>query len=184
MHIGNPTDVKHVAHIGWDGNKDAPPTWMTGFKGESGSGSPNGTNSSLQSIPEAEGIHKSESEQKSRTASSSGGNGGLSRRSSLAAGEPGNKHNNRQTRRASRNGNKEIQQDGESKPSTLQSTSKELGDNDAPKKVRRKKAKESDGMKSKSKAVDEAESSSSQPDQSQISSSETAAGLSPVEEER
>ncbi|XP_047326102.1 CRIB domain-containing protein RIC10-like [Impatiens glandulifera] len=29
IQIGNPTDVKHVAHIGWDGaSVDQPPTWM------------------------------------------------------------------------------------------------------------------------------------------------------------
>ncbi|KDP20785.1 hypothetical protein JCGZ_21256 [Jatropha curcas] len=32
MEIGYPTDVKHVAHIGWDGNSGAAPSWMTEFK--------------------------------------------------------------------------------------------------------------------------------------------------------
>lgn len=34
MQIGLPTDVKHVAHIGWDGNGLAVdnPSWMEGFK--------------------------------------------------------------------------------------------------------------------------------------------------------
>ncbi|KAI4324606.1 hypothetical protein MLD38_030077 [Melastoma candidum] len=30
--IGNPTDVKHVAHIGWEGPSVASPSWMTEFK--------------------------------------------------------------------------------------------------------------------------------------------------------
>ncbi|ESQ54392.1 hypothetical protein EUTSA_v10027027mg [Eutrema salsugineum] len=34
MQIGNPTDVKHVAHIGWDGPSDnaTAPSWMNEFK--------------------------------------------------------------------------------------------------------------------------------------------------------
>ncbi|KAL9673966.1 hypothetical protein QQ045_030230 [Rhodiola kirilowii] len=36
MQIGYPTDVKHVAHIGWDGpddnNNNKGPTWMNDFK--------------------------------------------------------------------------------------------------------------------------------------------------------
>ncbi|KAL6282106.1 hypothetical protein ACE6H2_013035 [Prunus campanulata] len=32
MEIGYPTDVKHVAHIGWDGQSDSAPTWMNEFK--------------------------------------------------------------------------------------------------------------------------------------------------------
>ncbi|XP_038906613.1 CRIB domain-containing protein RIC7-like [Benincasa hispida] len=32
MQIGHPTDVKHVAHIGWDGPSVNPPSWMNEFK--------------------------------------------------------------------------------------------------------------------------------------------------------
>lgn len=32
MEIGLPTDVKHVAHIGWDGPSGSAPTWMNEFK--------------------------------------------------------------------------------------------------------------------------------------------------------
>ncbi|XP_074270298.1 CRIB domain-containing protein RIC10-like [Silene latifolia] len=35
MDIGRPTDVKHVAHIGWDGPDSTAPTWMNEFKGGS-----------------------------------------------------------------------------------------------------------------------------------------------------
>ncbi|KAE8681180.1 Detected protein of confused Function [Hibiscus syriacus] len=31
MQIGNPTDVKHVAHIGMDGPAASKPSWMNGF---------------------------------------------------------------------------------------------------------------------------------------------------------
>ncbi|KAK6917334.1 CRIB domain [Dillenia turbinata] len=32
MEIGYPTDVKHVAHIGWDGHSGSAPSWMKEFK--------------------------------------------------------------------------------------------------------------------------------------------------------
>ncbi|KAJ8761893.1 hypothetical protein K2173_005604 [Erythroxylum novogranatense] len=32
MEIGYPTDVKHVAHIGWDGASGSEPSWMGEFK--------------------------------------------------------------------------------------------------------------------------------------------------------
>ncbi|KAK4759727.1 hypothetical protein SAY87_022858 [Trapa incisa] len=32
MEIGYPTDVKHVAHIGWDGASGNAPRWMNEFK--------------------------------------------------------------------------------------------------------------------------------------------------------
>ena len=31
MEIGFPTDVKHVAHIGWDGPSDNAPSWVRGL---------------------------------------------------------------------------------------------------------------------------------------------------------
>ncbi|XP_077229847.1 uncharacterized protein LOC143862664 [Tasmannia lanceolata] len=36
MQIGYPTDVKHVAHIGWDGPSVNPPSWMNEFKTTTG----------------------------------------------------------------------------------------------------------------------------------------------------
>ncbi|KEH43912.1 CRIB domain-containing protein RIC1 isoform X2 [Medicago truncatula] len=32
MEIGYPTDVKHVAHVGWDGPSGNGPSWMDDFK--------------------------------------------------------------------------------------------------------------------------------------------------------
>ncbi|MCD7454716.1 hypothetical protein HAX54_025779 [Datura stramonium] len=32
LEIGCPTDVKHVAHIGWDGPSGSAPSWMNQFK--------------------------------------------------------------------------------------------------------------------------------------------------------
>ncbi|KAF9605707.1 hypothetical protein IFM89_018050 [Coptis chinensis] len=39
MQIGNPTDVKHVAHIGWDGPAVNSPSWMNEFREPSESSS-------------------------------------------------------------------------------------------------------------------------------------------------
>ncbi|WJX84388.1 hypothetical protein P8452_66969 [Trifolium repens] len=36
IEIGNPTDVKHVAHIGWDGPTENNPSWMNEFKSTPG----------------------------------------------------------------------------------------------------------------------------------------------------
>ncbi|KAL9236634.1 hypothetical protein vseg_011278 [Gypsophila vaccaria] len=33
LEIGSPTDVKHVAHIGWDGPDGTSPSWMNDYKG-------------------------------------------------------------------------------------------------------------------------------------------------------
>ncbi|KAL3624978.1 hypothetical protein CASFOL_031646 [Castilleja foliolosa] len=32
MEIGSPTDVKHVAHIGWEGSSGSAPTWMNDLR--------------------------------------------------------------------------------------------------------------------------------------------------------
>ncbi|XVE77949.1 hypothetical protein DITRI_Ditri13aG0105200 [Diplodiscus trichospermus] len=41
MQIGMPTDVKHVAHIGWDGpSENSAPTWMNEFKSAPGISAP------------------------------------------------------------------------------------------------------------------------------------------------
>ncbi|KAL5702345.1 hypothetical protein ACHQM5_027574 [Ranunculus cassubicifolius] len=45
MQIGNPTDVKHVAHIGWDGPSVNSPSWMNDFK------TPNESESAPLSVP-------------------------------------------------------------------------------------------------------------------------------------
>ncbi|EPS61021.1 hypothetical protein M569_13780, partial [Genlisea aurea] len=32
IEIGYPTEVKHVAHIGWDGSSGSAPSWMNQFR--------------------------------------------------------------------------------------------------------------------------------------------------------
>ncbi|KAG4179506.1 hypothetical protein ERO13_A10G109700v2 [Gossypium hirsutum] len=47
MQIGNPTDVKHVAHIGMDGPSANKPSWMDEFNSEFSSTPVNGNQDSL-----------------------------------------------------------------------------------------------------------------------------------------
>ncbi|XP_074304634.1 CRIB domain-containing protein RIC5-like [Silene latifolia] len=54
MQIGFPTDVKHVAHIGWDGPAANAPSWIQSFKdGESGESPRNGDQ---QNVPGERGL--------------------------------------------------------------------------------------------------------------------------------
>ncbi|CAN0885887.1 CRIB domain-containing protein RIC5 [Linum grandiflorum] len=138
MQIGNPTDVKHVAHIGWDGNTDGPPTWMNGFQEQPGS--PGG---------------KKPSKERPKS----------SRRQSAAAR---NESDNKQNKKVSRQTKKENHNHSERAKSTGTSTSNscnkdevdQVGINEvdaAPtRKGQRKKSKESSVVqcpKSKSKAA-------------------------------
>ncbi|CAL0299662.1 unnamed protein product [Lupinus luteus] len=51
IQIGNPTDVKHVAHIGWDGPSVNTPSWMNEFKSSPGYAStPSDLDGELQHI--------------------------------------------------------------------------------------------------------------------------------------
>ncbi|XP_031129409.1 CRIB domain-containing protein RIC10-like isoform X2 [Ipomoea triloba] len=51
IEIGDPTDVKHVAHIGWDGQTGSAPTWMNGFKSGPDSTVPSITSSGAEHSP-------------------------------------------------------------------------------------------------------------------------------------
>ncbi|KAK9133515.1 hypothetical protein Scep_013043 [Stephania cephalantha] len=51
MEIGYPTDVKHVAHIGWDGQSGSAPSWMKEFKTTSDFAATSITNVGVPSDP-------------------------------------------------------------------------------------------------------------------------------------
>ncbi|XP_059664394.1 CRIB domain-containing protein RIC7-like [Cornus florida] len=55
MQIGYPTDVKHVAHIGWDGPSVDSPSWMKEFPGSSQS-APLNINSESKENPEVKWV--------------------------------------------------------------------------------------------------------------------------------
>ncbi|KAK9665769.1 hypothetical protein RND81_14G134800 [Saponaria officinalis] len=67
MQIGFPTDVKHVAHIGWDGPTANAPSWIQKFKdGESGAAPQNGER---QNGVETRGLRLPAKEKRSSTKS-------------------------------------------------------------------------------------------------------------------
>ncbi|KAE9612217.1 putative CRIB domain-containing protein [Lupinus albus] len=57
IQIGNPTDVKHVAHIGWDGPSVNTPSWMNEFKSSPGfTSAPLNLNGELQNIGQNDSV--------------------------------------------------------------------------------------------------------------------------------
>ncbi|KAK8527688.1 hypothetical protein V6N12_054893 [Hibiscus sabdariffa] len=54
MQIGNPTDVKHVAHIGMDGPDASKPSWMNGFNSAQELSSQDGDLGNQESSPSTE----------------------------------------------------------------------------------------------------------------------------------
>ncbi|KAJ9700734.1 hypothetical protein PVL29_006180 [Vitis rotundifolia] len=83
MQIGLPTDVKHVAHIGWDGPSVSTPSWMNEFKSTPETlSAPSTSNGVAKEISVDEDINRTEGEkpptskekQRRRRSSSSDGN--------------------------------------------------------------------------------------------------------------
>ncbi|XP_073311684.1 uncharacterized protein [Primulina huaijiensis] len=103
IEIGNPTDVKHVAHIGWDGPSGSAPSWMNEFRttadftatsvGNSGSAlSPWSSHDYGESMQQQSGsdmnvssVKKKQKRKKSKSTSSPKSNSSLSSRSSRVA---------------------------------------------------------------------------------------------------
>ncbi|OAY32669.1 CRIB domain-containing protein RIC7 [Manihot esculenta] len=164
MQIGLPTDVKHVAHIGFDGPAVNSPSWMTEFKAPPGiSSGSNGDPNDVKWVSDDSASRKnsmvaSESSSRdlpelpksSRRHSSMGG---------VGDSPPKEKSDKpKQSRRSSRNANKESGEvkSTRQKNSGPQKNSGQLADGesnaDAPKKSRRKKSKESTASGSISKS--------------------------------
>ncbi|KAJ9169641.1 hypothetical protein P3X46_017807 [Hevea brasiliensis] len=152
MQIGYPTDVKHVAHIGWDGPSVNSPSWMNEFKAAPGlSSASNGdANDEIKWVSE-----DAASRRVSRRASDSSARDlpelpKSSRRHSSTggAGDSPTKEKSdkpKQSRRSSRNANKEL---ADGKSGRHKDSGPAGASEDAPKKTRRKKSK--DGSMSKS----------------------------------
>ncbi|XP_019188372.1 PREDICTED: CRIB domain-containing protein RIC10-like [Ipomoea nil] len=148
IQIGFPTDVKHVAHIGWDGpSAQENPSWMKDFKVQSaplgstpGSGDPN-TNTETPAIKWA-------SEDKKSRKSKGAGTGGETPELP--------KSSRRQSSSSSASDNPESPKAAASKPRQRRHHSKDGSGSDVtkspedvphlPKKTRRKKSKESDAI--------------------------------------
>lgn len=163
MQIGFPTDVKHVAHIGWDGPSTATsPSWMNEFASPPGFASaPLGPNGELKEdngikwVSEDSGRRGSRSAKSpahdspnmpksSRSRSSRGHGGGGGGGTDSPKMEKSDKP--RQTRRASRT---RDTSDGSTRGARQQATDSSQGSEsqqnlpDIPKRTRRKKSKES-----------------------------------------
>ncbi|GAA0149426.1 hypothetical protein LIER_08601 [Lithospermum erythrorhizon] len=128
MKIGIPTDVKHVAHIGWDGPSADSPSWMKSFE-SSGEG-----NQEVQKASNSSGIDQPDVPKSTRRISSkknsSSPKKGKSRQS---------RHHLKDSKKVSKN--TKLDQDGNVIESD--STAGEL-----PKKSRRKKSKDSSSSRS------------------------------------
>jgi len=150
MQIGNPTDVKHVAHIGWDGPSasiDNSPSWMKEFKESTGGfqSAPLGKPGDSKENPEVKWV--SEDSRKGsrdlpelpkssrRHASSEGPNDSPMKKD----GSNRSRHSRRQNSKDSSDSIKSNRQRQEG-----ESTSGNLPD--IPKKSRRKKSKESNSV--------------------------------------
>ncbi|XP_010475033.1 PREDICTED: CRIB domain-containing protein RIC8-like [Camelina sativa] len=128
MQIGTPTDVKHVAHIGWDGGSadQNPPSWMNDFKVSGGYSS-----APLGNIKEDASCI---SEDSTRSRDTPAGLPKSSReRSSTLGGSPTKEQ---RSRRGSSSGN----------PKSSRRSSKESSDQDGSRKTRRKKSKDSSSV--------------------------------------
>ncbi|KAK8575392.1 hypothetical protein V6N12_063067 [Hibiscus sabdariffa] len=62
MEIGNPTDVRHVAHIGMDHSSTIEPSWMNEFKiGSDNTAKPTDIDQSMGSQPTIEEVTRNRS---------------------------------------------------------------------------------------------------------------------------
>ncbi|KAJ6736272.1 CRIB DOMAIN-CONTAINING PROTEIN RIC8 [Salix viminalis] len=148
MQIGFPTDVKHVAHIGWDGPSVSSPSWMNEFRSQPPySSAPLSLNGDAKEEGSAKwesegGSHSSPSRDFPELPKSS------RRRSSTGtlAESPSREKSDKpkQSRRSSRNGTKELDGTRTSRNHKDPSGESESHSNlpDMPKKSRRKKSKD------------------------------------------
>ncbi|XP_022931172.1 CRIB domain-containing protein RIC7 [Cucurbita moschata] len=140
MQIGVPTDVKHVAHIGWDGPSVNSPSWMTEFKGDPGDASgqlaSQDTNHTARDMPE---IPKASRRQSSTVGGS--------------AGDSPTREKSEKTRSKKSSKSKESSTSDGIRPSHRSSELSHGGESGAPKKARRKKSKEDGSTRSRSKGA-------------------------------
>ncbi|KAK4418417.1 CRIB domain-containing protein RIC6 [Sesamum alatum] len=147
MQIGLPTDVKHVAHIGWDGPSVDAPSWMKEFKS-----APLELNGETRDDPDIKWV--SEDRKSNRTTDSPGGDAPdqpaprPSRRHHSADSSPGGspKKKDPSTKSRQPKRNQSTATEGSTKAIRQLQESSQGSDSpsrpDIPKKTRRKKSKE------------------------------------------
>ncbi|XP_060676141.1 CRIB domain-containing protein RIC6 [Ziziphus jujuba] len=161
MQIGFPTDVKHVAHIGWDGPSVNSPSWMNEFKSPQGfSSAPLGLTGDMKD--DANSGQKISEDPNRRSARNNSGSRDLpelpksSRRHSAGGSvDSPTKEKTERTRqrRSSKNSNRDSTDSPKAPKPTRLSLDSSLGSEspsrhsgpDIPKKTRRKKSKDTTG---------------------------------------
>ncbi|KAK4344741.1 hypothetical protein RND71_034917 [Anisodus tanguticus] len=154
MQIGLPTDVKHVAHIGWDGPSVESPSWMKEFK-EPGKfhTAPLGPPLDSNEHPDNKSCVSEDANQKYKNANSSLPDDQLevsktSRRHSSSESGSGSTSSPKKSRRNKESSEGSSRSSRHSRPGSggagSDSPARDLPD--IPKKTRRKKSKEDGGM--------------------------------------
>ncbi|XP_023635243.1 CRIB domain-containing protein RIC7 isoform X2 [Capsella rubella] len=133
MQIGNPTDVKHVAHIGWDGPSDnaTAPSWMNDFKSSPGMETSQGFGEDDSSV-KCQSEYGGQSRDLPKLPKST-------RKSSSEKGSPTKERSDKTKRRTSNKGTSSSRRNKEEDTSWSQQSA---GLPEMPKKSKRKKAKE------------------------------------------
>ncbi|KAF3436125.1 hypothetical protein FNV43_RR23217 [Rhamnella rubrinervis] len=183
MQIGHPTDVKHVAHIGWDGPSVNSPSWMTEFKPPEGfSSAPLGLTGDVKGNPnDVQWVSEDGNRRDSRASNARARDLPELPKSSRRQHSAGSavesptrgKSERTKQRRSSKNSNRDSTDSPKgprpgrlSLDSSLAAASESPSRNlpDIPKKTRRKKSKDAYVGGSSSKQKPKAQSSSDQPE--------------------
>ncbi|KAL3647716.1 hypothetical protein CASFOL_008684 [Castilleja foliolosa] len=142
IQIGFPTDVKHVAHIGWDGPSaaaaDSNPSWMKEFKATEGQSAPLDSNGKNKDDPEINWVSEDSKKGNRATPDSPEVPRSSRRHSSDNNDSPRKKESSTKQRHSRRNNSKEANEIKSALPSDLPSQ-------DLSKKSRRKKSKDTEG---------------------------------------
>ncbi|TYI41565.1 hypothetical protein ES332_A01G035000v1 [Gossypium tomentosum] len=148
MQIGNPTDVKHVAHIGMDGPSANKPSWMNEFNSAEELSSDTLANN-LQETPSAAGDHESlpptsnEKPKKPRRKASIENGTAVESSKVSEKGSRGNRSSNNSMDSPARESSSQGRRHSNRSSNGSESPSQDLPD--IPKKSRRKKSKASSG---------------------------------------
>ncbi|KAL3828068.1 hypothetical protein ACJIZ3_016870 [Penstemon smallii] len=194
IQIGYPTDVKHVAHIGWDGGPSVDsPSWMKDFKSPTHS-APLDSPGDSRGDPEIKWVSEDSRRGNNRAPNSPGSSSDLPelpkssrRHSSTDNNDSPRKKDSSTKSRRKHNANKESSSESSSLRSARQLQELSLSTNsslpDIPKKSRRKKSKESNSGSGSSRTRSKGTTNSSYSDPGQDTGSilrTSGSHLSPV----
>ncbi|KAL3628004.1 hypothetical protein CASFOL_028106 [Castilleja foliolosa] len=153
MQIGNPTDVKHVAHIGWDGPAagagavvDSSPSWMKEFSSTTGFSAPLGPPPDSNEGPEVKWVSEDSKRGQNRSAASSPNKDLPELPKSSRRHSDNNTNNSNESPRKQKPRQSRRQQAKDALDSVLKSSQESTSSvPNIPRKSRRKKSKEING---------------------------------------